>query len=324
MDKNILKDSRVKTQQLFKGSTEIVFSGNTEKFYESYLRITRIFDRQTITTGTCFGLLIHSAQEQLSLENLPVVLCAQDEDSGELYYANAFAKVETQIDLLICGPWSVPLRVQEILNSPEKQEIKFSNVEVLQSVKELPDCSFTELQRGYRVYISENLPKCTLIVHGYVRKEIMKVSSILSNAAKGFVLPHPSSAVSAVVVAHTEKIQYHCQILFCSLMKKYVTTPLQNRLMVTISLYKSTDIPQTLQYEVGTAENKDKHQQNITITVVVESNNIMDFCTASEQLKVHTQCFIYFTFITFLTFRHCNHNRNIALGQRKNMNCYQE
>jgi len=282
MDKNILKDSNVKMEQLFKGSTEIVLSGNTEKFYESYLRITRILDRQTVITGTCFGLLIHSVQERLSLENLPAVLCAQDEDNGELYYANAFSRVETQINLFICGLWSVPKKVQEILSTPEKQVIEFSSVEVLQSLKELPDCSFTELQRVYRVYISENVHKPIIVVNGYVRKEIMKVSLILSNAAKSFMFSHTPN-----VVTHAEEILYHCQTLFKSLMQKYVTTPLQSRLMVTILLSKSNGIPQLLPNEADSAGNKGKYQ-NIAITATVESNSLTDFSTANEQMKVCT------------------------------------
>ena len=287
MDKTILKDSNVKIQQLLKGSTEIAFSGNTEKFYESYIRITRIFDRQTVTTGKCFGLLIHSAQERLCLENLPAVLCAQNEDDGKLYYANAFARVEAQISVLICGPWCVPQKVQEILNSPEKEEINFPNIDVLQRVKKLPGCNFIELLHGYRVYISENVHKPSLIIQGYVRKEIMKVTSILSNAAEGFILPHPPGTVTT----HTKKIQYHCHILFKSLMQKYVTMPLQNRLMVTITmiLSKSDDVPEMLQYEVGSAENKNKYQ-NITITAEVESNNLTDCSAAYEQMKVRTYC----------------------------------
>jgi len=286
LDKSILKDCGVKIQQFYKGSTAIELSGNADKFYESYLRITRILERQSITEGKCLGLLIYSAQERLSLENLPAVLCAQN--NGELYYANAFAREATMISVFICGPWHVPEKALEILNSPLEDEIDFPTFDTFEHVKK--SCDFTELQRSHRVYISDDTQKPSLTVQGYVRKEIVEVSSILSNAIKEI------TSLQAVNHAelNTETICYNCHPLFKPLMEKYIITLLQNCLRVTISISDVT--PHISEPHAQNEAGNESKYKNTTITAAVESQSSADFHTACEQMKVQeyfVDCMLY-------------------------------
>ena len=294
LDKSILKDCGVKIQQFYKGSTAIELSGNADKFYESYLRITRILERQSITEGKCLGLLIYSAQEQLSLENLPAVLCAQNKDNGELYYANAFAREATMISVFICGPWHVPEKALEILNSPLEDEINFPTFDSFEHVKK--SCDFTELQRSHRVYISDDPQKPSLTVQGYVRKEIVEVSSILSNAIKEISLQTVNHAE-----LNTETICYSCHSLFKPLMQKYVTALLQNCLRVTITI--SDVMPQIFQSQ---AQNQAGNKTKCTITAAIESQSSADFHAACVLMKVcmHILLILYCMHIFYYIHRH--------------------
>jgi len=100
---DLVKEFGITVQGFHQGSPELILSGNRPSFYEPYLRITNILDHQNVLTGTCFGLLIPSAQKRISLERLPAVLCTRGQNAGEFCFAEVYSNSLSQIALLICS-----------------------------------------------------------------------------------------------------------------------------------------------------------------------------------------------------------------------------
>jgi len=231
-------------------------------------------------TGTCFGLLIPSAQKRISLERLPAVLCAHGQNKGELCYAEAYSNSFNQISLLICGPDDVPQKVGMIVNSPEHKELILSSADAIQVIKGLPQCNFRQLSHHYGVYIQENVHRPSLVVQGYVHEEVMSVFSILSVAATSIVSSANLSGPVPPSFSHTEKFQYYCHSNFKSQIQEYVADPLQQQLRVTISFIDPDVIPQSSPASESGSKSK--------ITLLVQSNFDEDFSDACEKLKVCT------------------------------------
>ena len=273
----ILRDFSINIQGFQVGATELILSGNGHVFYEPYLKIVGIFDRHNIVTAICFGWLIPSAQKRISLEKLPAVLCAQGESNGEYFYAEEFSNRQNQITLSICGPGDVPQRVSEILSSPEKMEVALFSTNVLQRLKASPDCNFIQLLHDYGVYVFENMHGSSLIVHGYVKEDVMAAYSVLSNAIERFVKSHPQSLPRMV---HIEKFQYNCDLNFKALMQEFITEPLQRKLNVTI-LFVDPDVRLSAK-----KTRKKSKSKTATLVIMVQSNAIEDFLTACRTLKV--------------------------------------
>jgi len=287
---DILKEFGVTVQGFHPGSPELILSGNRPSFYEPYLKITDILNHQNVLTGTCFGLLIPSAQKRISLERLPAVLCACGQNAGEFCYAEVYSNSLSQIALLICGPDNVPQKVSMIINSPEHRELILASANTIQVIKGLPQCNFGQLLHHYGVYIQENVHRPSLVVQGYVHEEVMSVFSILSRAATSI-----SASVNVTVpvlpsFAHIEKFQYHCHPNFKSQIQEYVADTLQKQLRVTILFLDSDFMPQSSPVKpVSESSSKPK---KVAITLLVQSNFDEDFSDACEKLKVCTHCCI--------------------------------
>ena len=278
------KEFSIAVQGFFPGSSQLVLSGNRSSFYEPYLRITNIINRQNVLTATCFGLLIPSAQKRISLERLPAVLCAHGQNNGEVCYAEVYSNSLSQVTVLVCGPDDVPQKVSAIINSPESKEVVLANVSAMQNLKSLPQCNFTQLLQRYGVYIKENPHRPSFIVQGYVQDEVMSAVSILSGAAAS--IPTPVSPPLPVLPSftHTEKINYYCHPNFKSQIQEYVTEPLQQQLRVTISFLDShlasQSSPAKHASEIG------KNPKKAVISLLVHSNFEEDFSDACGKLKV--------------------------------------
>lgn len=170
---DILLQHGVTIQGFEPASTKLTLVGDSDGIYESYLMLSGIFDRHVVVKGTCIGQLVPSAQRRIDSENLPAVLCAQNE-SGMMCYANYFSNRNYQIEILICGAGEVPNKVARILSQPEQRELNCVSIDVLQKLKASPECSFDQLFHNFGVFIQENAFKPGLLVQGYIPEQVVK------------------------------------------------------------------------------------------------------------------------------------------------------
>ena len=273
LQSNVLKDFGVTIRGFQAGSTKLFLSGPTQSLDKPSLIITRILNGHNVTTEACIGLLIPSAQTRISLEKLPVVLCASTENGNDFCYAKEFSKRPTKITLSICGPENALLKVKAILKSPKKKELSLANTSVLQKLKESPSCNFPYLLCQYGVYILEHVHTtgCSLTVQGYVEGEVDTAFSILSNAAAKF---------HSRTYCYSKIFQYECHPNFKFQIQECIVKPLQQQLSmgVSISFLDSDKILPLEKFSGSRGKN--------TITIVTKSNNSKDFMAACERLKV--------------------------------------
>ena len=277
----ILKKHGVTIQGFQPGSTKLTLAGSDNGIYESYLTLSDIFGRYIIIKGSCVGRLIPSAQKRIGLENLPAVLCAQNE-YGTICYADCYSSMHCQISILICGAENIPSRVATILTQPEQRELVLASIDVLQKLKALPECSFDQLFYSFDVFIQENAAKPGILIQGYIQTEVNEAFSILSRAASRFTTCSPNLALVSSM-AYSEKFLYNCHPKYKSQIQEYVTKPLQNRFEVSFlfnDLIKPLSSP--------TVKSSSSSDSKVSFEILVKSNNAEDFDLACKELKVIT------------------------------------
>jgi len=296
LQSTVLKEFGVSIQGFQAGSTKLILSGPSQSLDEPFIMITRILNGHSVTTETCFGLLIPSALKRISLEKLPAVLCASAENGKDFCYAKAFSNRASKIILSICGPDNALHKVKAILRSPKEKELSLVNTGVLQKLKESSGCNFPYLLRHCGVYILEHVRTtgCSLTVQGYVEEEVETAFSILSNAAaKLHCSSHPrmshhpmvSSSISKPFFQKTYKysktIEYECHPKLKSQVQEYVIKPLQKQVSMGASI-SFLDSEKILLFDKSSESNS----KNV-ITIMVKSSNSQDFSTACNKLKVY-------------------------------------
>ena len=283
----ILKKHGVTIQGFQPGSTKLTLAGSGNGIYESYLILSDIFDQHMIINGACVGRLIPSAQRRIALENLPAVLCVQNE-SGMICYADCHSTIHRQISILICGAGDIPNKVATILSQPEQRELVLVSNDVLQNLKASPECSFDQLFRNFGVLIQENASKPGILIQGYIQTEVNEVFSVLSRAADRFTTCSPNLSL-VPSMAHSEKFLYSCHPKYKSQIQEYVTNPLQNRLKVSF-LFNDLIKPLPSPSVKGSSS-------SVSFEILVQSNCAEDFNLACEELKVRTYIITQFVYI---------------------------
>ena len=273
------------------GSTKLTLVGSGDGIYKSYLTLSGIFDRHMVINGTCVGRLIPSAQKKMALEDLPAVLCAQNE-SGTICYADYYSSMHCQVSILICGAGNIPNKVATILSQPEQRELVLVSIDVLQKLKALPECNFDQLFHKFGVFIQENAFKPGILIQGYIQTEINEAFSILSRAVGRFTTCSPNLSL-VPSMAYSEKFLYNCHPKYKSQIQEYVTKPLQNRFKVSFlfnDLIKPLPSPPVK--SSSSSDNK------VSFEILIQSNSAENFNLACKELKVITQfayiCIIFY------------------------------
>ena len=324
----ILKKHRVSMQGFYPGSTRITLLGSSEGIYEAYNILSGIFDRHLVINTVCIGQLVPSAQKRIALENLHAVLCTQNE-SGAICYAEDHSRSVHQISILICGAGEVPNKVASILSQPEQRELVLINIDVMQKLKALPECSFDQLFHSFGVFIQENVLKPGLLIQGYIQAEVNEAFSILSKAAGRFTTCSPDFPLAPDVAC----FKYNCHPKYKSQIQEYVTEPLQKRLNVSFTFNDLSKPPPSPVKDPSSTDNK------ASFEIVVQSNNAEHLSLARKELEVHnyiiacmyvyvynyltTLCTNYICLIIISFCRKCTHKASSVHGPRMNMKLFQ-
>ena len=222
--------------------------------------------------------MVPSAQKRIELENLHAVLYTQNE-SGAVCYAEHYSNSLCHISILICGPGEVPKKVAAILSQPEQRELVLINVDVLQKLKALPECSFDQLFHSFGIFIQENIFKPGLLIQSYIQAEVNEAFSVLSRAASRFTTHSPDLPL-VPGVAYSEKFEYNCHHKYKSQIQEHITEPLQKRINASFVFNDFSKPPPSPVTSFSSTNNK------VSFEIIVQSNNAEHFSLACEELKV--------------------------------------